>query len=169
MIAKICKVDGCANKASTGRGMCHKHYKRWQINGHTGLTNGAGCADARERLAFRGKRSESGCLEWSGSISARGYGQTKWNYRYYSVHRLSWELENGPIPDGMLVCHKCDNPKCFEVTHLCLGTHADNRQDCVAKGRHNVPSGSAHHNYRTGKYIGVTAKRRLREASRRKA
>jgi hypothetical protein len=131
----ICKIDGCDRTAGTGRGMCHKHYKRWQINGHTDLTTGQGCPDVRERLAFKSIRSESGCLEWTGTLSHRGYGQTKVNYKYYSVHKLSWELANGPVPSGMYVCHKCDNPKCFEVSHLFLGTPQDNVHDSISKGR----------------------------------
>jgi hypothetical protein len=132
---KICIVDGCENKSGPGRGMCHKHYKRWLVNGHTGLTSGRGCSDARERLAFRGKRTEAGCLEWTGTVSAQGYGQTTWMYKFYSVHRLSWVLNFGPIPDGQFVCHRCDNKRCFEPTHLFLGTHQQNLEDMVAKGR----------------------------------
>jgi hypothetical protein len=52
-----------------------------------------------------------------------------------AVHRLAWEFSNGEIPQGMFVCHRCDNPKCFEVSHLFLGTAADNMADKIAKGR----------------------------------
>lgn len=141
---KLCAVEGCSNAAGTGRGMCHKHYKRWQVNGHTGLTSGQGATDPNERLALRGVRTTSGCLEWNGPLNARGYGATKWNYKYFSVHRLAWTLANGPVPDGMFVCHHCDNRKCYEISHLFIGSASDNRRDCVAKGRANVQSGDDH-------------------------
>lgn len=50
-------------------------------------------------------------------------------------HRVAWELTNRPIPEGMLVCHRCDNPPCCRPDHLFLGTHDENMADKSAKGR----------------------------------
>lgn len=54
---------------------------------------------------------------------------------YGKVHRYIWEQTKGPIPEGMLVCHSCDNPRCINVYHLFLGTSQDNMDDKVKKGR----------------------------------
>lgn len=88
-----------------------------------------------DRFYESGKRTPSGCLEWQLS-TLNGYGQlwTK-DDRHVAAHRWSWELSNGPIPDGLCVCHKCDNRLCYEPSHLFLGTYADNIHDMVAKGR----------------------------------
>lgn len=163
-----CCISGCDEVVSGARGMCSRHYARWRRNGHPRLTNGRGCIDPAERLALQSKRSKNGCLEWTGSISKRGYGQTMWRYKFFSAHRLAWTLSNGDIPDGMWVLHKCDNPKCIEVSHLFLGSPSDNRRDCLDKGRGNLKSGEDHHQYKHGRYVGVTARRKAREASRRR-
>lgn len=77
----------------------------------------------------------SSCIEWTGARHSSGYGvkRTPAGLRY--VHRLAWEAAHGPIPEGMFVCHHCDNPPCYLVDHLFLGTCADNTQDMLAKGR----------------------------------
>jgi len=56
------------------------------------------------------------------------------------THRLAWEAYHAkPIPDGLIICHRCDNPKCFNPHHLFLGTHKDNAKDMVKKGRNRPP------------------------------
>ena len=88
----------------------------------------------------------SGCWEWQGT-KRNGYGRmiigsrTGGTRKSVSVHRLSYEIKNGKIPDGMEICHKCDNPCCVNPDHLFAGTRQDNVDDREAKGRNVIFSG----------------------------
>ena len=77
----------------------------------------------------------SECIEWSGSRNREGYGRFKIAGQSFLAHRIMWEEANGPIPDGLNICHTCDNPPCVNVDHLFLGTDKDNTRDSMAKGR----------------------------------
>lgn len=98
----------------------------------------------RERFLQFVAAGENGCLLWTG----RRYSKPNFDYgefrhadgRREGAHRVAWQISNGPIPDGLFVCHHCDNPPCVNPAHLFLGTNADNMRDCFAKGRHVVPS-----------------------------
>ncbi len=77
----------------------------------------------------------SGCWLWTASVISDGYGCLRSDGRTQYAHRLSYEINTGPIPEGMFVCHKCDTPSCVNPRHLFLGTNQDNIKDSMEKGR----------------------------------
>jgi hypothetical protein len=91
-------------------------------------------------LIKRGVFSKKNCFEWQGAKDKNGYGITSYpanntKKRSWKVHRLIWTILNGDVPEDILVCHICDNPSCFNINHLFLGTSKDNSQDREKKGR----------------------------------
>lgn len=84
------------------------------------------------------------CWEWTACL-ARGYGAIQVSGGIIKVHRMSWQLHKGDIPEGLFVLHRCDNPICVNPTHLFLGTHQDNMKDMKAKERTNAVEGEQHH------------------------
>jgi hypothetical protein len=90
-----------------------------------------------ERLAQKSVARASGCIEFTGYIRRSGYGEIGSGGRERSLlaHRAAWICARGPIPDGLFVCHRCDNRLCVNVEHLFLGTAIDNVRDMCAKGR----------------------------------
>lgn len=89
----------------------------------------------------------TGCWLFNGSRTPKGYGHLSDNrtYNMIRVHRLSYRELKGEIPNGMLVCHKCDVRNCWNPDHLFLGTHQDNMDDMIRKGRANfgTPPGNS--------------------------
>lgn len=83
------------------------------------------------------------CWEWTAGRDGRNYGFYRVDGKPVKAHRHAHTLVNGPIPDGYLICHRCDNPPCCNPAHLFAGTVRDNALDAKAKGRTRAPRGMA--------------------------
>lgn len=129
-----CVVIGCAKEVFVKR-MCCAHYYRMLKHGHTDLQKKTKSQRMEEFKSRYLVNSKSGCHEWIGKVAIRGYPVFSIAGKQQLGHRLIWEHENGPIPDGMCICHKCDNRRCVNMDHLFLGTRGDNNRDMYAKKR----------------------------------
>jgi hypothetical protein len=130
-----CEVVAC-EKPVHAMDMCRVHYQRVF---RTGSINGSGrTLPVIEKFWARVDKSPGdGCWIWRPGPNGK-YGKIDRGVRaggQIMVHRFSYELHHGQIPDGTLVCHRCDTPKCVNPDHLFLGTHKDNTNDMDAKGR----------------------------------
>lgn len=104
-----------------------------------------------KKIAYKletNSRMNGQCKEWNG-YKKEGYGKIcitrNGKEKSEFVHRVAWEIYKGKIPNGMNVCHTCDNPSCFRVDHLFLGTQKDNMQDKKNKKRQNIKKGEESH------------------------
>ncbi len=107
--------------------------------------------DERKKLTIysKGEIKENGCWEWLGFRDKNGYGKISYEHHHkmVPVHRLMYKLLKGEIPIGLYVCHHCDNPSCFNINHLFLGTPKDNSRDRENKKRGAIKDQSGEKNH----------------------
>lgn len=142
-----CKVPGCDTLALC-RGLCTMHYQRWNNHGDP-MYEPPTPPPPEERFWAKVVKGD-GCWEWA-TPSTLGYGYLNVRGRPVRANIFAWELVAGPVPNGLFVCHTCDNPPCVRNDdigvyllngvehprrgHLWLGNVKDNAEDMVAKGR----------------------------------
>lgn len=136
---RICTVEGCSNKYY-GLGYCNKHWMRYKKHGHinTKSCRRGDYKSALEAYEAANIKNEDGCWDWMGTRH-KNYGTMHFLGLTVFAHRFSYEHHIGPIPDGLRICHHCDNPPCTNPLHLFAGTAKDNTQDCIKKGRFVIP------------------------------
>lgn len=93
------------------------------------------CKQASIAVLCKSFRAKSGCLEFQGARDRDGYGRARANGKTMGAHKIVYESIHGPVADGMVVMHTCDNPSCVEIDHLGVGYPKDNTADSIAKNR----------------------------------
>ncbi|MFE2998000.1 HNH endonuclease signature motif containing protein [Nocardia sp. NPDC059246] len=137
----MCTVVSCNKAEVNNRGWCWAHYTRWRRYGDPEeLSYRKGRTPDERFWEYVEKKSDTECWIWVGGKLTDGYGSFRIDNRSKPAHRWLWERNNGPIPSGLVVRHKCDTPACVNPNHHELGTPADNSRDAVV--RHRTASGS---------------------------
>lgn len=118
MAKRTCTIDGC-DGSRVGRGWCGKHYKRWQKHGDPHHVEQGGWPAAELRVwRWLTENAETGCWEWSGVLSADGYGRIRVDGKWLLIHRFMYERKVGPIPEGLQLDHLCRVRNCANPEHL---------------------------------------------------
>lgn len=132
---RICSVHHCGGQVH-GKGLCNRHYRQALVGSELKTdkigTQGS-LADRFWRFVDGGGENE--CWLWRGSLNKAGYGLLHVCRKRLGAHRVSYQVNKGPIPEGQLIRHSCHNPACVNPSHLSPGNHFDNAMDRVAAGR----------------------------------
>ncbi|NOQ62707.1 HNH endonuclease [Mycolicibacterium fortuitum] len=135
MADRICSIEGCELKVLC-RGWCAKHYERWRKHGDPTVMKILRGASTEDRLWLRVNKTEN-CWLWTGPVDVWGYGVFKMSGQSHRAHRISFELTNGPIPNGLMIDHVCHTPRCVRPDHLRLATAKQNSENLLGAQRNS--------------------------------
>lgn len=148
----MCDVTDCPQEDYYARGWCRTHYHKWFTHGDPlyvskNRPKGLSLREAVEWYTWTEVEGplDTPCWEWPGATRKEGHGYFRWGGKNVLVHRAAYEAWVGPIPEGQIVRHLCDNPPCYNPEHLRAGTHLDNFNDMISRGRERM-FGEHHHN-----------------------
>ncbi len=127
-----CSVSECG-RGVYAYGLCINHNRRRRLYGDPTATFQR--PTLLDRFWTRVTKNDEGCWLWTGTLTGAGYGQIRLRKKAIYAHRLAWEIENGPIPEGMLIDHICHNARCVRPDHLRLATHKQNEENRKSANR----------------------------------
>lgn len=129
---RYCEYPNCGREHSA-KGWCKMHYGQMYHHGET-WDGGYRVRSREERFWEKvDKRGDDECWNWTASLAMNGYGALGTDGRSERAHRVSYEIHNGPIPEGAVIDHQCRNKACVNPKHLLLGTQSENTQNVVSR------------------------------------
>jgi transposase-like protein len=116
-------------------GLSFKNMRKWLMTENISFRPAHAPYQPIEPRFWKFVEKTDTCWIWTGAKDSSGYGYICCNGKNTKAAQVSWQIHIGPLPKGLWILHKCDNPPCVKPDHLFLGTSKDNVQDMVNKGR----------------------------------
>lgn len=147
VVRHMCDRPACVRPVHLELGTCKQNSEDWSRRGASPYAGARVRGPLTVEQRFWPKVDRNGpmpadsslgnCWVWTGATDTKGYGKlgVGGGKGTRPAHRVAYEIEHGPIGDGLFVCHRCDRPCCVRTSHLFLGTQGENLRDMVAKGR----------------------------------
>lgn len=132
-----CTFDGC-DKPSRAKGLCGSHYKQQRKGQELRPLQPSSRGLTLEQRFWQKVRKTESCWVWTAPTNGDGYGRIRAGGRDRRAHRVSWEMTNGSIPEGMDLDHRCGNRACVNPDHLRVTTRSQNMQHRAVNQRNNT-------------------------------